>query len=335
MGTGSATERTAGGVRNRITNYELRITSLKLLFHCLTLLCVLCAFAGNFFAQNNVFTQKEIDFLPLKIALQKKIQSGNVEEKREALKQIRNLETAEASSLAVPALRDSSEIVRATAAFSVIFLPLDEAFKVLSPLLSDKKEIVRRETAYALGKVRNPLAVNPLLQVFQKDKNAEVRNAAIVALGEIGDVSAIDALTRILQKKPKNDDEADDFLRRSAARSVGQIAQIIQTGKVKVLTPRNFLPEESKEIEKPNFPKLAEQFFVFRQAILVLIQTLQSPNETDDTKREAAFALGAISDAAAIVVLQANLNNQDYYLAEICKEALLKIELSINTKNTE
>ncbi len=335
MGTGSSAKCAAGGVRNLITNYELRITKLKLWFQGSLFVCALCVFAGNSFAQDTIFTQEEIDFLPLKIALQKNIQSGNIEEKREALKQIRNLETAEASRLAVPALRDSSEIVRATAAFSVIFLPADEAFIVLSPLLNDKKELVRREAAYALGKVRNPLAVNPLLQVFQKDKNAEVRNAAIVALGEIGDVSAIDALTRILQKKPKNDDEADDFLRRSAARSVGQIAQIIQTGKVKVLTPQNFLPEESKEIEKPNFPKLAEQFFVFRQAILVLIQTLQSPNETDDTKREAAFALGAIGDAAAIAVLQANLNNQDYYLAEICKEALLKIELSINTKNTE
>jgi len=322
-------------VKNFITNYELRITASKLWFQCLLLLCVLSLFAGNFFAQNNIFTQKEIDFLLIQIALQKSIQSGNVEEKREALKQIRNLETAKASGLAVPALRDSSEIVRATAVFSVIFLPHDEAFAVLSPLLSDKKELVRRETAYALGKVRNPSAVSPLLQVFQKDKNAEVRNAAIVALGEIGDVSAIDALTRILQRKPKKDDEADDFLRRSAARSIGQIAQIVQTGKVKVLTPRNFLPEESKEIEKPNFPTLAEQFPVFRSAVFVLIQTLQSPNETDDTKREAAFALGAIGDAAAKTVLQANLNNQDYYLAEICKESLRKIELSISFKNTE
>jgi len=298
-------------------------------------LCALCAFAGNFFAQDNVFAQKEIDFLPLQIALQKKIQSGNVEEKREALEQIRNLRTTEASRLAVPALRDSSEIVRATAAFSVIFLPADEAFIVLSPLLNDKKELVRREAAYALGKVRNSLAVNPLLLVFQKGKNAEVRNAVIVALGEIGDVSAIDALTRILQKKPKKDDEADDFLRRSAARSIGQIAQIIQTGSVRVLTPQNFLPEQFDEIEKPNFPELAEQFTVFRQAISVLIQTLQNRNESDDTKREAAFALGAIGDAAAIPVLRANLNNQDYYLAEISQEALRKIYLFSDSKNTK
>ena len=177
-------------------------------------------FAGESLAQNLEF-------------LAEKITRGSTEEKREALRQIRNLETAEASLKAVPALRDSAEIVRATAAFSVIYLPKDEAFSVLLPLLSDKKEIVRREAAYALGKVRNSSAVNPLLQILQKDKITEVRNAAVVALGEIGDVSAVDALTRILQRRPR---ETDEFTRRSAARSIGQIAQIIQD-KAKVLTP--------------------------------------------------------------------------------------------------
>ncbi|HEY0657290.1 MAG TPA: HEAT repeat domain-containing protein, partial [Pyrinomonadaceae bacterium] len=307
----------------------------KRLFQYLLFLCALCAFAENFFAQDNVLTQKEVDFLPIQISLQRMIQSGSVEEKREALKQIRNLETAEASRLAVPALRDSSEIVRASAAFSVIFLPADEALNVLSPLLNDKKELVRREAAYALGKVRNPLAVNSLLQVFQKDKITDVRNAAIVALGEIGDASAIDALAGILRKSPKKDDQADEFLRRSAARSIGQIAQFIQTGKARVLTPQNFPPEQLKEIEKPNYPKLVEQFPVFQRAISVLIETLRNRNESDDAKREAAFALGAIGDAAAIPVLRANLNSQDYYLAEISKEALRKIELLSNSKNAE
>ena len=57
----------------------------------------------------------------------------------------------------------------------------------------------------------------------------------------------------------------------------------------------------------------------------MLIQTLNNPREFPDVKREAAFALGAIGDAAAIPVLQTNLNNEDYYLAEICRESLKKI----------
>ena len=304
----------------RITNYELPITNLHSVIKIFALLGVLCVFAESSFAQTNL----EI--------LAEKINRGNDEQKRDALFQIRKLESEEASLLVVPALTDKSEIVRATAAFSVIFLPKDKALNVLLPLLSDKKELVRRETAYALGKVGNPNAINPLIRVFQKDKIADVKNASIVALGEIGDVAAIDALTTILQRKPKDKEE---FLRRSAARSIGQIAQIIQTNKVEVLTPEDYLPNKFNPIEKPKYPKLVETFPVFRAAIGILVQTLQNAREFADVKREAAFALGAIGDESAIPILQANLNDEDYYLAEIAKEALRKISVYSSEKGLE
>ncbi len=308
-------------MRKSMTNDELRMTVLKYIFQHSLILCALCVLAGNIFAQ---------DF----DALAEAINRGNAEQKREALRVIRNLESESASRLAVPALRDSSEIVRATAAFSVIFLPADAAFAALSPLLNDKKELVRREAAYALGKTHNPNAVAALWRVFQKDKIAEVRNAAIVALGEIGDAAAIDGLTQILRRKPKNEDDADEFLRRAAARSVGQIAQIIQTGKTKVITPQ-ILSAQPGSVETVRFPKLAEQFPAFRPAIEVLMNVLQNNSESGDAKREAAFALGAIGDAAAIPVLQTNLNDQDYYLAQISREALLKIEVNLKLQAVE
>jgi HEAT repeat protein len=304
-------------VRFFITNYALRTTKSSRYF---VVLCLFFVFAGNSFAQNNYFIIEEKDILLSN--LQSLIKDGTVEGKRDALLRIRNLESAEASRLAVPALRDSSEIVRATAAFSVISLPKEEAAPLLLPLLQDKSALVRRETAYALGKVRNPSAVNALIQILQKDKIMEVRSAAAVALGEIGDVSAIDVLTQILQKKSKDEDE---FLRRSAARSIGQTAQIFQTGETEIVTPTSFLPDKFKTIAVPKYPSLIEAFPSFRPAATVLIQTLQNPREFQDVKREAAFALGAIGDKAAIPVLQANLNNEDYYLAEICKEALRKL----------
>src|SRR5688572_21643775 len=55
------------------------------------------------------------------------LRSGNSEQKRTALAEIRNLGTEHASRLALPALRDKDEIVRATAAGSVVFLPSSEA----------------------------------------------------------------------------------------------------------------------------------------------------------------------------------------------------------------
>lgn len=249
----------------------------------LIILCALFAFSGSSFAQANLETLAE------------KIRSGKVEEKRDALLQIRNLESAEASRIAIPALGDPSEIVRATAAFSVIFLPQTEAAQALIPLLQDKFELVRREAVYALGKIRNPSAVTPLIETLQKDKIMEVRNASAIALGEIGDAGAVDALTRILQQTPSDKEE---FLRRSAARSIGQIAQ--ETGKLKDSS-------------------------IFRSAVAALIQTLQNSKEPPDIKREAAFALGAIGDKSAIPILEANINSNDYYLAEICKKALRHI----------
>jgi HEAT repeat protein len=314
MGKSSAAKRPTRRVRNSIPNFRFQIPNLMHFFRCFVFLCVFCALAGNSFAQNNLENFSEI------------FKNGNTEQKRDALYQIRNIETENASRFAIPALKDSSEIVRATAAFSVIYLPKDEALQVLLPLLNDKNELVRREAAYALGKVRNPQAISYLIRVFQKDKISEVKNAAVVALGEIGDVSSVDFLTRILEKKPKKENEADDFLRRSAARSIGQIAQIIQTGKIEVLTPTDFLPDKFVLFTPPNFLYLSRNLPVFLSANNNLIQTLQNTRESLNTRREAAFALGEIGEESAIPILQANLSSENYYLAEIAKESLRKIK---------
>jgi len=309
MGTGSPSKRPTRRVRNSITNYELRITNFRAFFRLIVFLCVLCVTTS--FAQTNE-------------NLAEQIRSGNSEQRRSALFEIRNRRLEEASRMAIPALRDSNEIVRATAAFSVIYLPKDEAFNALIPNLSDKSEIVRRETAYALGKIQNSSAINPLIQIFQnkKEKSIEVKNACVVALGEIGDASAIDALTQILRQKPEAD---NDFLRRSAARSIGQIAQIIQIKESYTVTPESFLPEKYKLFTIEKYQNLTAKFSQFSQSVPVLTQVLQNPKESGDARREAAFALGAIGDVSASTVLQNALNSKDYYLSEICKESLKKL----------
>ncbi len=258
--------------------------------------------------------------------LSNQIQFGTTEIKRETLSQIRNYQRAETSRLAIPALKDANDIIRATAAFSVIYLPKDEAFSALLPNLNDKSDIVRRETAYALGKIQNSDAVQPLIQVFQKDKLLEVRNAAVVALGEIGDASAIEFLAKILTKKPN---EENEFLRRAAARSIGQIAQIIQIKESYTVTPESFLPERYKLFTLEKYQNLSEKLPQFRNAVQVLIKVLQNSKESDDAKRETAFALGAIGDVSALSILQKNVVSKDQYLSEIIKESLKKLS-SVN-----
>lgn len=322
MGTRSSSKQSKHPTRRvigLIQNSKFKIQNNQAHIRLIIILCVLCSLCVKISPAQT----------PENFGDQ--IKNGNSEQKRNALFALRNLRSEEASRIAIPALRDADEIVRATAAFSVIFLPKDEAFNALAPNLQDKAEIVRRETSYALGKVQNSSAVPILIQTFQnrKEKSVEVKNAVVLALGEIGDVSAVDFLTQILEQKPKDDNE---FLRRSAARSIGQIAQIIQIQKSRVVTPESFLPEKYKLLTLEKYENLTTNFPQFRNSLAVLTQVLQNTKESDDAKREAAFAIGAIGDVSARPILEKNINAKDYYLAEICKEAVKK--LTPNTNNS-
>jgi HEAT repeat protein len=281
------------------------------LFSCL-FFASFAFFAGNSFAQ----TPEQIKFYS------ERIEFGTEEVKRNALFDLRNFQTEAASRIALPALKDPSEIVRATATHTVVYLPKDESAQALLPLLNEKAEFIRRETAYALGKTRNPNVANELIEVLQKDKKQSVRDAAAVSLGLVGNPIALQSLSNILTKKPK---DSKRLFRRVAARSIGQIAETIQPKVLTFETPEDFLPTKYKQIENVTYKDLVQTNPAFRPVISKLVISLQNRKEFPDVKREAAFALGAIGSKSAITVLQANLNNEDYYLAEICKEALLKI----------
>lgn len=277
------------------------------------LLCLICT-GGHSFAQ----TQDAWDRTAAELS--QMIASGDSEAKREALFRIRNHRSERASRLAIPALRDSDPIVRATAAASVIYLPDADAVPVLAPLLADKQPFVRKEAAYALGAAETELAARPLLDLLRREKDLEVQAAIAVALGQTGSAEVVEPLISILGRSPK---EEAEFLRRSAARSIGQVAQIAKTANASVVTPENFLPDKFKSL---NGGDISAKFPVFAEAVDVLRRVLQNKNEAEDTRRESAFSLGAIGSASAVSLLQANKNSDDIYLAEICEEALLKIE---------
>lgn len=247
------------------------------------------------------------------------IRAGTTEQKRDALFRIRNLRSEIASRAAIPALSDPEPIIRATAAGAVTHLPKPEAVAVLAPLLNDKDAFVRKEGAYALGSTESPDAAGPLIEFLHREKDLEAKGAAVVALGQTGNRSAVESLILLLKRKPHEDEE---FLRRSAARSIGQIAQINRTGNIRVVTPQSFLPEKFKELTGDD---MTTQFPVLSSAVVTLGSVLQNKREADDTRREAAFGLGAIASRDAIAVLEVSRNSPDPYLAEIALEALAKI----------
>lgn len=231
---------------------------------------------------------------PLQLEIEKqsrRLGSTETEERRDALMQLGLLRRAEASRVALPALSDPLPIIRATAASASVSLPSDEAAAALIPLLSDKDEFVRQQAAYALGVTASRRAVPTLVERLQLDKMDSVRAAAAVALGQIGDEAAVVPLASILSgtvaTKGKQKKEKNEFILRSAARSLGEIRS--------------------------------------RAAVPALIQSLGNEAAPVDVRRESARALGLIGDASALSALRAVSAHADVYLAQMALEAIRRI----------
>ncbi|MBX7055401.1 MAG: HEAT repeat domain-containing protein [Pyrinomonadaceae bacterium] len=252
------------------------------------------------------------------------LESGSSEQKRDTLMQLRLQADEVSSRLAVKALSDPDELVRATAIGAIGKLPASEVSALLVPLMNDKAEFIRREAAFALGEARSVEAVAELSNVVRRDRAPIVRAAAAAALGKIGSESGLVALTTVFKKRPGSGNE---YLRRVAAHSIGEIAERVRFGAgtpgLTQTTPTNFLPLKYKQplaniYSKPPLP-------AFSEALRLLLKAAIDRRETADTRREIAFALGSIGDPSALGFLTANTSNSDIYLAEICREALLKI----------
>ncbi|MDQ3753408.1 MAG: HEAT repeat domain-containing protein [Acidobacteriota bacterium] len=227
-----------------------------------------------------------------------RLNSSDVEERRDAVLRLGALARPDSSRVAAAALTDSAAIVRATAARSILSLPPGEAVVLLVPLLNDKNEFVRREAAYALGETRSRTAVEPLVAALARDKEAGVRGAAAVSLGMIKDEAAVPALSEALGRRIARAGflnritfrkrEENDFVRRAAVVALGQIGS--------------------------------------REAVPALIAVLSNERAGDDVRREAARALGLIGDVAAVPALRAVVTASDPYLSQIAVEALRKLK---------
>lgn len=247
--------------------------------------------------------RKSLTPVQLEIEKQKqRLASSEVEDRRDALMQLRSLHKPEASRVALSGLSDPSAMVRATAAEAVLSLPASESVRSLIPLLSDKEEFVRQQAAYALGRTRSKTATAALVELLT-DKKDSVRGAAAVALGQIADATAVIPLAAMLNpqagstsKKSKGKQEKNPFVLRAAVGSLGQIGN--------------------------------------RAALPALIFMLQDEKAEGDVRREAATALGAIGDASALPALNSASVSGDPYLSQAANEAIRKISRSQSAGRT-
>lgn len=273
---------TSSNLQRRFLPRGKAASSILIGFFLVTLLPGL-VFAGSRVEQGNdrlTPIQREIE------RQRQRLSSAEVEERRDALTRLGNLKRAEASRAAVPGLSDALPVVRVTAAHAIVSLPSTEVGSLLTSLLKDKSEFVRREAAYVLGETRDRAAVTALMGTL-RDKQPSVRGAAAVALGQIGDEVAVTPLSQMLIGDPgkKKKSRENDFVMRSAAKSLGQIRS--------------------------------------RAAVPALIATLENSSNAPDTRREAATALGMIGDSSAMPALQAAFSSgDDPYLTDAARTAI-------------
>ena len=237
--------------------------------------------------------QESRSLTPLQIEIEKqqnRLNSVEVEERRDAVMRLGLLHHPAASRAALAGLKDSLAIVRVSAATAVLALPGDESAAALLPLLNDKDEFVRKETAYALGKTRSRTATTPLSELLTHEKKDGVRGAIVVALGDIGDEGAVVSLSQILRpefaltnSKKRSRKKENLLVLRAAAHSLGQIGN--------------------------------------RAALPALLAVLQDEQAETDVRRESAIALGLIGDATALPALNAVLNADDPYLSRAAFDA--------------
>lgn len=248
---------------------------------------------GNFAALPIAASSFQDHLTPLQAAIrqqQSRLNSGDDEERRDAVMRLGILRHPEASRAALNALNDTSIAVRVAAVTSVLSLPGAESAAALIPLLKDKNEFVRQETAYGLGQTGSRNAVAPLIDLLGREKQPGVRGAAVVSLGRLRDESAVVPLAQLLGSglsgKGKGR-EQNVLVLRAAARSLGQIGS--------------------------------------RAGVPSLIAVLENENIESDIRREAAEALGRIGDPSAAVALRATMSSTDPYLARAAEDSLRRI----------
>ena len=99
----------------------------------------------------------------------------------------------------MPLLQDNVKAVREETSTALAAVG-NAALSSLLVALSHAEWLVRLHAIEALGKMRSPEAVDPLLSVLFNDRDRAVREDAVHALGQIGDARAVDGLLTLIKE---------------------------------------------------------------------------------------------------------------------------------------
>lgn len=144
-----------------------------------------------------------------------------------AAKALGRVKDLEAIASLIPLLQDKVKAVReeTTTALAVIG---DASIPSLLTALSHTEWVARLHAVEALGKMRSPAAVEPLLFVLFNDADSAIREDAIRALGEIGDGRAVEFLFAAMKEKGLRPLAVEALGRIKDPRAVPRLVEVVQ-----------------------------------------------------------------------------------------------------------
>jgi HEAT repeat protein len=195
----------------------------------------------------------------------------------------------------------------------------------------EKDAAIRKSAARALGEIRDPMAVDPLIAA-SKDKNFDVQQSAILALGRIGDTRAVAHLAAILRN------DISEAARQIAAWSLRQVGPAAIPSLGHALMDHAWLVQEiaAESLEKlgwqPDVGQPGAAYWIVKQqwdkcvgigrpAVPPLIVALANKGN----RHSAAKALGQIGDDRAVGPLMAGLQDSNKSFRQIAAEALTQM----------
>jgi HEAT repeat protein len=149
----------------------------------------------------------------------KKLASEDPAERMEGVRGLAEANDPKATEYLIGAVNDPDHRVRVKAIDSLGQLKATEAVPLLVQqlFLRDTDQSTKARILAALGRIGDPRATQPLLDILSRDVDRPVRGNALYALGEIGDPKAIPTLEKLATD---GDDEAIRTLASETARKI-------------------------------------------------------------------------------------------------------------------
>lgn len=211
------------------------------------------------------------------------------------------------------ALKSQDSMMRMGAIRVVQEAPKDEYVRVLIDLLNDHDRLVRINSAIALGKTRNPLAVVALIYHIVTDEDKEVQQYSLWAYRQIEYARASPKLVKVLMEGNN-----DDMIRFAA----GEIRQKMDVKAVESLIDcfksRQFYTWYDLDIKAVN-----ALYEIGYMAVEPLIKALESDDMR--VRVNAVYTLGKIGDDRAVQPLIEHLHDANLELRLRISDALVRM----------